>query len=87
MEPPLHVQDRTLREMWDANSGWKWDVFAHFLSREDLGRIATHELIEDMECVDELYLNGSPSGGFSLASALKHIRNDDEPGFEEVRGW
>lgn len=77
----------TVREMWDVNLGWKWDVFAQFLSRDDLGRIAAHELVEDNECVDEVYWNGSPSGGFSLASALRVIRNDSEPRFEEVRGW
>lgn len=52
-----------------------------------MGRVAAHDLVEDTECVDELYLNGSPSGGFSLASALKIISNEEELSFEEVRGW
>ena len=28
-EPPLRVQDMTVREMWDPNVGWKYELFAH----------------------------------------------------------
>ena len=86
-EPPLMLQDATVREMWDRNSGWKWEIFANFLPKEELGKIASHELVEDEEVADEIFWNGAPSGGFTLASALKIIRNDLEGDVDEVRGW
>ena len=52
-----------------------------------MGRVAAHDLVEDSDCVDEIFWNGSPSGGFLLASALNIIRNEEAPCFEEVRGW
>lgn len=86
-EPPVQLQDATVREMWDVNTGWKWEIFANFLHKEELGKIAAHELIEDEEVVDEIFWNEAPSGGFSLSSALKLIRNEAEPDIDEVRGW
>lgn len=62
-------------------------MFANFLRKEELGKIAAHELIEDDEIVDEIFWNGAPSGGFTLASALKIIRNELEADVDEVRGW
>lgn len=28
VEPPIHIQDMTVKEMWDVNLGWKWEVFS-----------------------------------------------------------
>ena len=85
--PPVHLQDATVREMWDRNTGWRWEIFANFLHKEELGKIAAQELMEDDEAADEIFWNGAPSGGFTLASALKIIRNDLEVDIDEVRGW
>lgn len=44
-------------------------------------------MIEEEEVSDEIFWNGAPSGGFTLTSALKIIRNDSEADIDEVRGW
>ena len=31
VEPPITLQDVTVGEMWDSNTGWKFDTFANFL--------------------------------------------------------
>lgn len=54
-EPPPQLQDATVREMWDRNTRWKWEVFANFIPKEELGKIDAHELVEDDEAVDEIF--------------------------------
>lgn len=53
--PPLEIQDDTVDEMWDTNSGWKYDIFADFLPASVLSIIASHELTEDDNVVDEVF--------------------------------
>lgn len=53
-------------------------MFSSFLRAEVLCKIAAHDLIEDEDAVDELFWNGSPSGAFTIASALKIILNESE---------
>lgn len=79
VEPPLHIQDVTVQEMWDPQVGWMVDKFANYLSAEILQKISAFELIEDEEVVDEVFWNGSASGGFSLGSAMHLVQgNADE---------
>lgn len=47
VEPPLHLQDVTVKEMWDPQVGWMVDQFANYLSAELLQKIAAFDLIED----------------------------------------
>lgn len=64
IEPPVHIQDMTVKEMWDMNLGWKLKIFGNFLPSNVLKELASHELIADEEVVDELYWNGSPNVDF-----------------------
>ena len=80
VEPPLQLQDATVIEFWDPQVGWLFDKFANFLPADVLQKIAAFELIEDEEAVDEIFWNGSPSGGFTIGSAMKlvHLNPDEE---------
>ena len=78
VDPPLMLQDVTVGEMWDVNTGWKYDDFANFLPPATLKQIAAHSLLEDEDAVDEIYWNGAPSGGFSLKSAMKIAKQGEE---------
>lgn len=40
--------------------------------------IASFDLVDDEDAVDDIYWNGSPNGGFSISSALTLIRNEVE---------
>lgn len=86
-EPPLHIQDSTVKEMWDASLGWKLEMFSSFLPAEVLCKITAHDLIEDEEEVDELFWNGSSSGAFTIASALKIILNESEGSEQRGIRW
>lgn len=86
-EPPLHLQDITVQEMWDSNLGWKTELFAEYLPEETLGEIASFDLIEDDEAIDDIFWNGSPSGGFSINSALNIIRNEEVVEEGEETRW
>ena len=77
VSPPLRIQDLTVGEMWDSNIGWKFDCFANFLPSNVLQNIAAHSLVKDEDAVDEVYWNGSPSGGFSLTSAMRIAKNGE----------
>lgn len=58
-EPPLAIQDATVKEMWDREMGWKLDVFANYLDAATLQAIASHELVEEEDVVDEIFWNGT----------------------------
>lgn len=77
----------TVREMWDPNVGWKYELFADYFSTQVLGEIASHELMEDEEAVDEIYWNGSTNGGFTLGSALSIIRNEESDSESQAFIW
>lgn len=49
-----------------------------------LSEIASFEIINDDEAIDEIYWNGSPSGGFSLGSAMRQC---ESPSLEQIKGW
>ncbi|KAL2898047.1 hypothetical protein RDABS01_039829, partial [Bienertia sinuspersici] len=76
---PESIEGATVSEMWDASTGWKWDLFGDYLPSDILKRIASHELVEDMEAGDLVYWKGSTHGKFSIKYALKIIRNEESP--------
>lgn len=39
--------------------GWKLDVFANYLDAATLQAIASHELVEEEDVVDEIFWNGT----------------------------
>lgn len=77
----------TVKEIWDPNVGWKTEFFAEYLSDTVLGEIASYDLIEDEDVVDEVYWNGSPCGGFTISSALNIIRNEEDAVGENCNKW
>lgn len=87
VEPPLHLQDVTVREFWDPQVGWLYDKFSNFLPAEALQKIAAYELVEDEEAIDEIFWNGSPSGGFALGSAMKLASSPNEEEINEDNNW
>lgn len=86
-EPPLNIQDMTVKELWDPNIGWRTELFAEYLPDSVLQEIVSHELVEDEEAIDEIYWNGSPSGGFTISSALNIIRNVEETEDDQSKKW
>ena len=86
-EPPKWLQDVTVSEMWDRTTGWKFDLFADYLAPEFLQRIMAYELVEDENADDEYFWNGSPSGTFTIKSALKILRNDEEMDEGQSKNW
>lgn len=86
-EPPVAVQDVTVDEMWDPNTGWKIELFADYLPPSKLKEIAAHELVDDEEGIDEIYWNGSASGKFTIKSALQLIREEGVPNIPTTNGW
>lgn len=38
------------------------------------------------EAIDSVFYSGAPSGGFTISSAMKTIRNDNFPTIESVKG-
>uniref|UniRef100_A0A803MIA0 Uncharacterized protein n=1 Tax=Chenopodium quinoa TaxID=63459 RepID=A0A803MIA0_CHEQI len=85
-DPLIEVQDLTVRELWDVNIGWKFEESADYLLALIIGQIASFELVDDEEVVDEVYWNGTPSGGFSIRSAMELMKNSEAASFESVRG-
>ena len=86
-EPPLQIQDVTVNELWDPQVGWLYDKFANFLPVDALQKIAAFDLIEDAEAIDEVYWNGSPSGGFTLGSAMKLVQANAETELAIDKNW
>ena len=38
-EVPFDVEDSTVAQIWDGSTGWKWEMFARFLTRDVLNAI------------------------------------------------
>lgn len=86
-EPPEWLQDATVSEMCDTNTGWKFDLFADYVEPEKLQEITTHELVKDEDANDEYYWSGSPLGKFMFKSALKILRKDSELDGVQETNW
>ena len=52
LEPPLQLQDATVKELWSPQVGWMFDRFANFLPADALQKIMAYELIEEEDVVD-----------------------------------
>ena len=64
-----------------------WGGSTNYLPTQVLGEIASHELMEDEEAVDEIYWNGSTNGEFTLGSALSIIRNEESDSESQAFIW
>lgn len=76
-----------MREMWDDNTGWKFEVFADYLPPSVLKEIISHDIVADEEVVDEVFWSGFPSGNFTIKSAIKIIRNKDVLNISQTQNW
>ena len=74
-EVPGEFQDVHVKDLWDKNTGWKYELFAQYLAAETLELIEAHDVLDDEEAIDEVYWNGSPSGGFTVSSTIQIVRN------------
>ncbi|KAL2935657.1 hypothetical protein RDABS01_018775 [Bienertia sinuspersici] len=69
-DPPTQILDCNVRDMWDHELGWNWDVFADYFPSQALQCIDSFELQQDDEEVDQVYWNGEASElGFCLETA------------------
>lgn len=75
-EAPEEHKQWLVQELWDADVGWKMEMFADYLSARVLQTIEAFELQEDEEAIDKIFWNGERLGGFSVKSALRIIRNE-----------
>ncbi|KAJ8449185.1 hypothetical protein Cgig2_027187 [Carnegiea gigantea] len=75
---PPQLEDATVSELWDVNTGWQWDLFAHVLPGDILSTIASYELQPSNDSEDQLVWNSSSHGDFTLKFALAHIQNRDQ---------
>ncbi|XP_074301475.1 uncharacterized protein LOC141632870 [Silene latifolia] len=85
MAIPTHLIGTSVEDMWDMESGWRWELFAEFLPNEVLHTIASYEVLPGLENDDQCYWSASTSGFFTIKSAIKIIRN--EPRNEEASFW
>ena len=75
---PPHIQDLTVVEMWDANSGWKWRLFTDLLPNVVLTKITRFEIQPGEGTDDQLVWDGASHGGFSFQIVISIIRRDTD---------
>ena len=51
---PLHIQDNTVAEMWDIQSGWKWNLLVDLLPEITLKKIAAFEVTPSDDNEDQI---------------------------------
>lgn len=52
---PVEISGATVANMWDSESGWKWDTFANYLPPMIPQHIDAYILKEDPSIVDLIY--------------------------------
>ncbi|KAL2941204.1 hypothetical protein RDABS01_029554, partial [Bienertia sinuspersici] len=86
-EVPQHCLGAIVEEMWCNTNGWKWDEFVKYLPLSVLKLIQSHELTPNEEVEDLLFWNGATSGGFTIKSVLKIIRQEDDQPNDDAWEW
>lgn len=71
---PVEIAGATVEEMWEVDQGWKWDVFAPYLTQETLKLIQSHELKNDPDIADLMYWKAESKGKFTIRSVLSIMR-------------
>ncbi|XP_021717958.1 uncharacterized protein LOC110685744 [Chenopodium quinoa] len=72
------LEGATVAEMWEENSGWRWNIFAPFLPQDILKLIQNHELRVDPSIGDLVYWKGDSKGRFTIKSALRIMRQESD---------
>ncbi|KAL2929247.1 hypothetical protein RDABS01_034658 [Bienertia sinuspersici] len=75
-EVPQNILGATVAEMWNDELGWKWDTFAEYLPLNILRKIQSFEL-SNTGCLETFYWNASPGGTFTVESAVRIIRGEE----------
>lgn len=65
-------------ELLKPEMGWKWEIFTQYLPRQALKLIQAHELQEDQSNGDLIYWKEASKGKFTIKSALRIIRNEND---------
>ncbi|XP_021726206.1 uncharacterized protein LOC110693390 [Chenopodium quinoa] len=73
---PEDIDGAIVAELWDDDSGWKWDKIVDLLPIAALKRIAAHKVIQDPELEDIRYWKGGKAGEFSVKDAMRLIKDD-----------
>jgi len=63
---PADLQSQRVRDYWDDEEGWKWDLFAHYLPVDTRKRIASFDLCPAAVTDDRLYWKASSTGLFTF---------------------
>jgi len=73
---PLHLEDVTVKEMWDPLHGWKWDLFVDILPQDIVKAIVPFELRPGDVVGNQLVWEGSSNRSFAIKSALSLIKDE-----------
>ncbi|KAJ8420683.1 hypothetical protein Cgig2_017151 [Carnegiea gigantea] len=68
--------DSAVEELWDAQAGWKWSLFAELLSEEVIKKIAAFEVTQRDENEDQLMWDSTTHSSFSIKSAVTLIQKN-----------
>jgi len=73
-EIPHHLLGLKVRDLWDPNSGWKWEIFFDLIPKEVLKNIVSIEVHPDDDLEDQLIWDSSGTGDFSIKYAISMIK-------------
>ncbi|KAH9607320.1 hypothetical protein KSS87_015468 [Heliosperma pusillum] len=92
---PDSILGATVSELWDKDSGWKWDLFANFLDKDELLKIAAFSLFPDPGKEDMFYWNATSSdtmgpwgdggGQWRRSAPAKVVADDGSGGIVKLR--
>ena len=72
---PEDQKEYLVRDYWCEDMGWKWEEISPYLPEDTLKAIASFDLIRD-KVGDDLSWMETPSGNFSMKSALALLCNE-----------
>lgn len=75
---PMVIAGANVEEMREHECGWKWDVFAPFISFDTLKLLQAYELKNNPSIGDLVYWKDGPKGRFSIKSTLQIMRHEGD---------
>lgn len=77
-EVPMELSGAIVQDMWEQDSGWKWESFAPYLSQDTLKQIQAFALRIDDSVGDLVYWQGPSQCKFSIKPALTLMRHETD---------
>ena len=71
-------QSKAVSKYWQPGLGWKWADFATLLPMEIREQITAHQVYPESKILDTNSWGEMNSGIFSIKSAIKLIRDDND---------